>query len=195
MNVTAWCPTCQDHALTSDTGLCVWCDTPIATPHDDTPVRVIQPKRGNLVALTSRQLTEARRLYYQELMSLNQAAKTLLPATRYVSHTSLAQTLSHQFKLHGWPVRGRVEETVRVSTIHGLSPRSGKDPAHVRALKVARGTVRDVMCAAVRTQYPRKGQPCQRPALAGGDYCHAHDPKRAAARAAHLAAMRASRAA
>lgn len=46
------------------------------------------------------------------------------------------------------------------------------------------------LCAAVRKNSPRRGEPCRLRAMAGSEFCSAHDPNRARERDAHLTRMR-----
>jgi hypothetical protein len=133
---------------------------------------------------------EQARVLYETGASLRAVARELLPRTGYASEKSLAVALGDQFRHRGWPVRGRIEQTVMVSTKHGRLRRDSRDPAYVHAQRVARGEVRGVMCAGVRENYPRKGEPCRRPARAGSEFCLQHDPAAREEIAAHLARAR-----
>ena len=178
----AWCPTCAEMTLPRDDGTCIWCDTPTTPP----------PRRrgggkpaGKWGYLTDAQVRACHVLYMQGL-SLNQVAERIWTRTRYASAASLSRALHEQFMRLGLPRRDRLEASIAASTIHGLA----RDPEHRRRLKIARGEVRGLQCAGVRTQYPRKGERCQRWAMAGSEYCISHDPARAGERDAQLAAMR-----
>lgn len=176
--IHAWCPTCAQEAMPDARGRCVWCDTTIADLAPPSPARVIAPPRGVFPMLADELLEEARRLYYLERRSLRAVARELHPRTAYSSPNSLLMGLIAQFDAQRWPRRDRIAECVAASTKHGLARRGAKDPALRAKQRRDRGEVRGVMCAGVRTGYPRKGAPCGRPALAGGDYCAAHDPAR-----------------
>lgn len=178
IQLRAWCPTCACESMPDDRGLCVWCDTAIADLTPPAPARVIAPPRGVFSMLTDELLEEARRLYYIERRSLRAIARELHPRTGYASPNSLVMGLIAQFDAQGWPRRDRIAECVAVSTKHGLARRGAKDPELRAKQRRDRGEVRGVMCAGVRVGYPRKGAPCGRAALAGGDYCAAHDPGR-----------------
>jgi hypothetical protein len=85
------------------------------------------------------------------------------------------------FKRYGLPVRGRIEATILASTTNGLSPRDRRERYRRRrdaSLRVS-GEIRPLqpLCKGHRIQYPRKGEPCSRPALYGSEYCKAHDPQ------------------
>lgn len=186
-----WCPTCAEQVTPLPGGACVWCDTPTAARAP----RKTGPPRGVYGYLTDDQVRAVHRLYAQGL-SLRQCADRILDRTRYSSRMSCANALGEHFARLGLPRRERIEATVAASTVHGLAPRGGVDPAHRRRLKVARGEVLDrPPCAGVRASYPRKGAPCSRPAMAGSDFCIAHDPERRAEIVAGLADARSRRAA
>ena len=143
-------------------------------------------ERGIDPYLTFDQVRACHRLYEQG-MSLRAIARRILPRTRYASVGSCAEALRAQFTYLGLPRRERVEATAAANRARG----SGLTR---RELKVRRGEILfRPLCAGVRQQYPRKGAPCQVHAQAGSDFCAAHDPERAAERAAHLARARASR--
>jgi len=182
----AWCPSCAQMAMPDDRGRCVWCDTAIAVARPPDPAHVVAPARGVFPMLTDELLEESRRMYYEDVQSLRAVARALHPGSGYSSVRSLHEGLRVQFRAQGWPIRGRIDETVRVSTRHGLSRRGAKDPEHRRRLRLASGEVRGVTCAGMRVGYPRKGDPCRRAALAGGDYCAAHEPSLDAERRGRL---------
>jgi len=140
--------------------------------------------------LTDAQL-RACHVLYQQGLSTRQVAERILPRTRYTSLGSCVMALLDGWRRLGLPTRTRAEANRLRCTKHGLSPRSHPDQQHRRALRVARGDIQDQPCQGVRTQPPRKGEPCRRPALRGEEYCHAHHPDRQAALHEHLALVRA----
>lgn len=186
-----WCPKCAEDVTPMPSGKCVWCDTPT---RERAPQKT-GPPRGVYGYLTDDQVRAVHRLYEQGL-SLRKCAARIHPRTRYASVISCANALGEHFARLGLPRRDRIEATVAASTVHGLASRGRVDPGHRRALKVARGEILDrPPCAGVRASYPRKGAPCSRVAMAGSDYCIAHDPARRAEMAERLADARSRRAA
>lgn len=164
-------------------------------PDAPTPPAGPQPRGGGKPAgvygyLTDAQLRACHALYQQGL-SARQVAQHILPRTRYASIQSLTMALLDGWRRLGLPTRTRAEANRLRCTTHGLGPRGNPDAEHRRRLKVARGAIQDKPCQGVRTQYPRKGEPCRRPALIGEDYCHSHHPDRQALIAGHLARVRA----
>lgn len=168
-----YCPTCKTRSLLSYAGLCVWCDTPVAA-RDNLTTR----KRSNagIPWLMQEDVVQDARALYQTGRSLRSIGAELLSRTDYKSARALANALSTVFHHRGWPVRGRIEQTVINSTKHGRLRRDARDPAYVRYQKRQRGEIRGVSCAGVRLSYPRKGEPCSRPAREDSKYCFQHDP-------------------
>ena len=186
-----YCPTCRTRSLLSHSGKCVWCDTQVAVREEP---RKKKANAGIPVLMQDDVLEDARRIY-ETGRSLRSIAAELLPRTDYASVRSLAAALSQQFRHRGWPVRGRIEQTVLASTKHGHLRRDHRNPAYVRAQRIARGEIANRPCQGVRLAYPKKGQPCSRPALAGSDYCYQHDPANREKVVAICAQMREVRAA
>lgn len=140
--------------------------------------------------LTDTQL-RALHVAYQQGMSLRQLAAQILPRTRYASAKSCAAGIHQGFVRLGLERRDRIEATRRASTTHGLAPRGAMDPAHRRALAVARGEIMDrPPCAASKTSYPGRGRPCRARAMAGSPFCAQHAPERQQEIREHLARAR-----
>lgn len=196
---SGYCSKCAQVSLLTRGGLCAWCDHPVAPRSKATPPATRTKAGANVnrgvPVLMGDDVIEQARVIYATGTSLRAVARELLPRTGYSSEKSLAVALGDQFRHRGWPVRGRVEQVVIVSTKHGKLRRDARDPHYVHAQRVARGEIRGVTCAGVRTQYPRKGEPCSRPARAGSDYCYQHDPETRATVAETCAAMRERKAA
>lgn len=136
-------------------------------------------------------LQEARVLYASGL-STRKVAAIIWPRTGYKTEASCADSLHSLFQHRGWPLRSLSEVTSARNYRHGNAPRGRDESAYRRWLKEQRGDYRP-QCAGARTQYPRKGERCQRPALHGSDYCVSHDPARRDEMNAHLARIRARR--
>lgn len=190
-----WCPTCREESAVDRDGRCLWCDTPTR----------VRRKRGGWKRpdLRGSRYTEpqlrAMHVAHMRGDSLNSLAKRTFHQVGYTNRNSAVQAISRQWKRMGLPVRGRIESCVRVSTKHGRKSRNisnAEQIAYRRWLRDQRGW-RAVQgpgqpqCKGVRRQHPRKGEPCQRPAQEGSDYCSSHDPRRELARQAHLVKVRA----
>ena len=145
--------------------------------------------------LTDTQL-RALHVAYQQGMSLRELAAQILPRTRYNTVNGCASGILRGFARLGLERRDRVEATVAARTVHGLARRGNVDPAHRRALKVARGEILDrPQCAGHKTTYPGRGRPCRALAMAGSPYCAQHAPERQDQVREHLAHARARQAA
>jgi hypothetical protein len=168
-----YCPTCRTRSLLSYSGKCVWCDTVVVVREKP---RKKKANAGIPVLMQDEVLEDARRIY-ETGRSLRSIAAELLPRTDYASVRSLAAALSQQFRHRGWPVRGRIEQVVITRTKHGHLRRGMRNPAYIRAQRIARGEIANRPCQGVRLRYPNKGEPCSRPALTGSDYCYQHAPE------------------
>lgn len=185
-STAAWCPTCADDATPDRDGMCPWCGTPVLPRK---PVRRGKPA-GVHGYLTDTQLRACHALYEQG-HSTRTVAERIHPRTRYATVKSCANALLDGWRRLGLHTRDRAAATRLASTTHGLAPRGNVDPGHRHRMRVQRCEVQDAPCEAVRTQYPRRGEPCRRPALLGERFCHAHHPARRAARDEQLERMRA----
>lgn len=147
--------------------------------------------------MTDDQIRAAHTIYDLECLSLRALGALLYEQFGYRTASVCANQLCQSFIRLGLPRRERVAATRAASTKHGRSPRKPyrTDPedflAYRRELRLANGEVRGVRCAGVRTQYPGKGEPCQRFALTDSEFCRGHDERYAEQRAAHLARARA----
>lgn len=198
MNARVACPGCLNRVFVTENGACPECGRQLVST---VPVRPpLQGRfskrfvtRGHPIMMSTDQVEEAYRWYVDHGLSLRRCADRLWPDTGYASAKSCANALAEQWRIRDWPLRDRIAATVTASYRHGLlsSDSSRRSKAKVREQRLARGEIRGVHCAGVKTTAPGRGRPCQRPALAGGDYCRNHDPDLAAERDAHMAAMRA----
>lgn len=181
-----WCPTCACQTDPGPDGACLFCDTQTLAAKPRRPGR----PAGKYGYLTDAQVRACHALYEQGL-SVRQVAERIHPHTRYRSVRSCAEALHKHFRRLGLPLRERIEATVMASTKHGMAPKHGPRPGYgTYRRRVLAGRPDQPLCKGVRTQYPRRGQPCRRPAMYGSDYCVSHDPAREAERLAQTAAMR-----
>lgn len=128
--------------------------------------------------MTSEQIRAAHLLHVREGVSIRELGRLLWERFGYASAKACANSLSKSFRLHGLAARDRVEATVMASTVHGLATREAKR-AYTPEFAAHRNAQRRAdapPCAGVRTQYPRKGEPCQNRAMIGSIYCRQHEP-------------------
>lgn len=126
---------------------------------------------------------------YATGLSIRQVAAVLWARTSYKSVESFSDCLYRLFVRRGYPLRPQAAVTAARNYRHGRGKRGRDEGAYRRFLKETEGRYQP-KCAGCRSQYPRRGEPCRRPATIGSDYCTSHDPVREAARAAHMAEMR-----
>ncbi len=184
----AWCPTCREWTVLEVGWPCAWCET------------ILVHKRGGWKNAPRLRISErmARAIYakYEQGLSARKLSRELHQVLGYKSYHSCEVAIGQAFRRYGLPVRERIEATVLASTSSGLSPRDHHERTRKRreAGLVASGLramqPRRPVCHGIRTQYPRKGQPCTRPAQIGSDYCTSHDPELKAERDARMDRMR-----
>jgi hypothetical protein len=151
---------------------------------------------GSVRRLTEAQVRVLHRLYVDEQVSCRALGARVWQRAGYRSANSAAVAIDKAFRELGLPLRTQPEALVLRNTRHGRATRelraAGGDAGpdgYRQWLRREQGAYRP-RCAGVRTQYPAKGEPCQRPAMVGSDYCFGHDPARAEEREANLARMR-----
>lgn len=196
---TTFCPTCQDEALISTAGLCVWCDTPLERTPAPKKRGGGKPK-GKYRKMTEAQIRAAHVLYWQRRMSLRQVARLLYEQFGFASEKACANSLNKYFIELEMPRRDRLEEAVRMSTKHGNAPKrrtAAEERAYRRWLQGRRGWRSQQgpgqeRCVATLTGCRGgKGKRCSRPSMVDSDYCANHDPARRELQAAKLAEVRA----
>lgn len=186
----SWCPSCKEWTVLDAGRPCAWCDTILVRRRGGW-------KRPDQTGRISETQARALHLLYQQGRSLNKIAELVWERLGYASRHSCQVALHGAFKRHGLPRRAQVEATRLAVTTDGLSPKDWRERSRRRraaGLTTKDKQQRQPLCAAVRSQYPRLGEPCSRPAARGSLYCVSHDPERREQRAAHLARMRAARA-
>jgi hypothetical protein len=182
-----WCPSCKEESAIDNAGNCLWCGK--ATEQ--------RPKRGGWKRpdLQGSRYTEAQlralHLAHQRGASINSLAKRTFDKVGYKTPGSAATAIGREWKNMGLKARDRIEQTVLSSTKHGRGGRNRDEGAYRRWFKRTNGLYRPT-CKGVRAQHPRKGEPCQRPAMEGSEFCSSHDPERRKTIKAHLSKMRAS---
>jgi hypothetical protein len=189
----AYCPRCREVQPSRGDGTCLWCDAQTGGNSIPNVVDRLGDKRkearsrnaGVPYLCTEEHLLEVRRLYLTGL-SLRAAAEVVHPATAYKNARSMGIAMYDLFSARGWNRRSQRETTAARNYKHGKA----KDLAHRRRLRRASGEVRGVLCAGVRKNAPGKGRPCKHYAMAGSDYCRAHEPSLQAQHAEHLRAAR-----
>ncbi len=188
----SYCPTCREYTVLQVGRACAWCDTTTIAPRSAARKRPGVPSR-----LTDNHI-RALHVAHQNGHSLRSLARILHARGLYASENSGVEAIRYGFDRLHLKARDRIAATVAASTTHGLRPRTGPKPGYheLRQLRrLARGETHGRICAASRTQYPGKGQPCLVHAQSDSAYCYQHDPRHEQARAAHLAGARARKAA
>jgi len=178
----AFCFGCADQTIITPRGQCSWCDEQIM----QVPQHKSRRGTGHQSYIGNEAFYEACYARYIEVRSLRSVARDVWEDAGYTSLKSCHNTLWEAFRVRGWMLYTRSY----TRTKHGLARREHANAEWRHAQRVQRGEIRGVACQATRTQYPRKGQPCGRPALDGESYCHAHHPKYRAWRVEHLARIR-----
>lgn len=175
----AYCPACREESAIDRQGRCLWCEGP-------TEQRKPRKKRGGWKRpdLRGSRYTEAqlRALHAAHLQgrSVNSLAKDTYAKVGYGSASSAATAIGREWKRLGLAARDRVEQVRLTCTVHGMAPKHGSRAGYskFRRKKGIGGWSYRPVCEAVRTQAPRKGEPCDRPAMEGSSFCHVHDPAR-----------------
>lgn len=169
-------------------GRCLWCDTQTgASERAEVPPRAVSRPRK----ISEEVLQEARQLYASGL-SFRAVARQVVDRTEYANANVCATMLGSIFKTRGWPRRDQRQATADANWKHGNMVGGRRAPGYRKPCEVAR---RRPLCAGVRLQYPRKGEPCQVAAMRGSEFCQAHDPERRHQVLEHVRAMRERKAA
>lgn len=151
--------------------------------------------------LTREQIFAVHKLHIDGGLSMREIARRGWDKWGYASQKSCLNSLCDLLDSYGLARRDRIEATIRASTTHGRASRANKAEYkrwHRRAYGFWPSDRRPnqaprPVCAGVRTQYPRKGAPCTRPALLDSEFCQGHDPRRSEVNNARLALARAAR--
>jgi hypothetical protein len=187
----AWCPKCEQECLPMRNGTCGFCDTavePLKAKPAPKPVRrrrrTGQPRRISDAELRKLHVlhTQAKRLSVLEL------SRRTYERFGYATYQTCSRAIYKGWKDLGLKARDRIEMTVEMSTIDGLSPRNWKDRRRLRlaAGLTCKGKQRHARCKAKTA----RGKRCTHASMADG-YCWSHDPATAEERKRQCATMRA----
>jgi hypothetical protein len=171
-----WCSGCKEESAIDNAGTCLWCGGPTEQRRKRGGW-----KRPDLAGsrYTEDQLRALHLVHIRGEQSINSLAKQTFERVGYKSHHTAAVAISRQWKRLGLKARDRIEATVKASTKHGLAPKHGPRPGYnTYKRRVLRGQEDQPPCGGVRTQPPRKGEPCDARAMHGSEFCFAHDPER-----------------
>lgn len=135
------------------------------------------------------QLRLLYKLHLEQGQSINFLAKSTWETVGYKNHQTAARAITSGWKRLGLAPRDRIEQVRLTCTKHGRAPKHGPRVGYKPFLRRQRGDYRP-RCKGFRTQAPRKGEPCHRPAMRDSGYCVGHDPLRTLQVQAHLARMR-----
>lgn len=180
-----WCPSCKESSAVDADRLCLWCGG---------PTEAERPKRGgwkrpDLVGsrYTEAQLHALHVFHLRDRLSIRELGRRTFAAAGYKSHRVAEIAISREWKRLGLQARDRIEATRLASTKHGMAPRYGSRAGYgTYRRRILHGEEDQPLCAGVRQNHPRKGEPCELRAMKGARFCSQHDPERAAARVAHL---------
>lgn len=140
-----WCPDCRERTTINNRGLCAFCDARLVKK----PGGWKRPDKRPL--FTDPQLTVLYRAYVADRsLSIEELGRRVFEAAGYKSAKSAAVSLSVQWRMRGWPVRGRVEQARLVPKAPAAGAR---------------------LCAATA----RSGRPCRKYPRTGSRFCLAHD--------------------
>lgn len=182
-----YCPKCRETTALVERGVCQWCDTPLTHKAGRRP--------GQGCRLTDDQLRVLHAAHVTHERSIRDLAAQVWERAGYASLKACLEGIRNGWRRLGLEYRGRVEATRLASTTHGLTVGGSRASEEFRALRRAQrrasGEVHGRRCEGVRTQYPRKGQPCSRSALVDSVFCFQHDPRNREEIARHLEEARA----
>ena len=169
----AYCPNCQEESAIDFKGDCLWCEQPTNQAK----------KRGKPAGVHGRLKDEHIRVihrYHERGHSIRELGRQIYVKMGYASAESAAMAISEGFKRLHLPAQGQPEATASSNRRRAAKDSPGKSSAaeYKRWLRKKNGGMRP--CQGVRKNYPNKGQPCQRYALKGSDFCLQHDPQRKA---------------
>lgn len=179
-----YCPECREDSAIDAGRRCLWCGGP--TEQRERRGGWKRPDlRGS--KYTEPQLRALHVFHMRDGLSVNELARRTHEAAGYRSPGSAHSAISRGWKRLGLKPRDRIEQVRKTCTKHGLAPKHGRRPGYgTYKRRVVRGEADQPMCEGIRQNPPRKGDPCQRPAMKGSRFCSQHDPERAGARIAHL---------
>ena len=183
----AWCDGCGENSAIDGAGRCLWCGGPTRTNRGGWR----RPDRAATSLLTEPQVYALHRAH-MEGASIRELGRRVWERIGSASERSAANVICDAFRRHGLPARSRSEATAKANAARRApgSPGTADRAAYKRWSREQAGGRR--LCAGVRLGYPRKGEPCQRWAMRGSDYCLQHDPNRRAEVVATAAAARAT---
>jgi hypothetical protein len=151
-------------------------------------------KRAKTAFVSEEELREVHSRHWVGFQSLRSISKERWREWGYASANSCMNSLHEAIKAYGMRTHDRKTMAVRSNRARSTRLPGESEAAHTRRLRIARGEIRGVQCAAVKTRYGRgRGEQCSLPALTGRNYCWAHDPEREEERQRILADARSRR--
>lgn len=171
-----WCPACKEDSAIDAEGRCLWCegDTLLHRPKK----RGGGKPAGKWGKLTDPQLRLLNQLHHDQGLSQRELGRRIYQRVGFATAKSAAMAIGSGWKRLGLTARDRGAATAKANTDRRGegSPGTADRAVYKVFLRERNGGYR--RCAGVRQQYPRKGAPCSRYAMAGSDYCLQHDPAR-----------------
>lgn len=155
-----------------------------ATAAVDTAEDVFRRRRGKPVGkwgkLRDEQLRLLHRFHLEREASIRELAREISAQAGYASEGSALEGIRAGWKRLGLEARSQPQATALANRRRRVpgSPGTADRAANKRFHRRRNGGYR--RCQGSRSTYPRKGDPCERWALVGGDFCLQHDPERRA---------------
>lgn len=180
----AYCPACSEESAIDREGRCLWCGgrTRRKIRNGGKPAGVY----GKL----SNDHLRALHVAHMQGTSIRELGRRIYERMGYASPQTAAMGISTGWKRLSLPARPQGEATSKSNVERRTpgSPGTADRSTYKKWLRRKAGAQRP--CQGVRLSYPRKGEPCQRWAMHGSDYCLQHDPDRRAEVVARVEAAR-----
>lgn len=168
-----YCSNCNEDSAINAANECLWCGSP-------TEQRTKRPAQTEQMG--SRYTEPQLRVLHQAHErgeSVSQLARKTYERVGYGSAGAASYAIRREWKRMGLPVRDPIAATVLASTKHGLAPKHRPQIGYsAYKRRVHRDQPDRPPCAGVRENYPRKGEPCGKPAMHDSEFCWNHDPAR-----------------
>ncbi len=165
----AWCPACAEESAIDRNRRCLWCG-------GETRAKRGGGKRPGVWGKLSDEHLRALHVAHMQGTSMRELGRQVWERMGYSSPQTAAMGIGTGWKRLSLPARPRAEATAAANAERRTpgSPGTADRTAYKRWLREKAGGRR--LCSGVRLAYPRKGEPCQRWAMRGSDFCLQHDP-------------------
>lgn len=180
----AYCPACSEESAIDREGRCLWCGG-----RTRRKIRNGGKPAGVYGKLTDDHL-RALHVAHMQGTSMRELGRRVYERMGYASAKSATGAMQKGWQRLNLPTRDRLD-AIRLSNVERATPGSpgtADRSTYKKWLRRKAGAQRP--CRGVRLSHPRKGEPCQRWAMHGSDYCLQHDPDRRAEVVARVEAAR-----